>query len=197
MDYMLLHNNEPLYVHDCDNCEWLGSVEIYQNAAQFDLYACIRDTPRGVRGSLLARYGNDPEQNISYPVYEGNTAATSIWAQVAAAMANIPIDVSYFDNVSAAIPGTLLLYKHMKIVGDTCVAANSKLHRELLAPPKVGDPVYTNSGLKRDRIIASVDAWRFNKRDGRCAYTLTDSEKRMFTGAKIIHNGDAIWAPVL
>lgn len=47
------------YKHDCAKCNLIGH---YKN---YDVYTCAND--RG--GSLILRYGNEPIENRSYPIF--------------------------------------------------------------------------------------------------------------------------------
>lgn len=61
---------EPTYTHDCDVCEFLGSVEgpdPYRDdcpRTRWDLYYC----PSSSRGTILARDGNEGSEYLSCPL---------------------------------------------------------------------------------------------------------------------------------
>ena len=47
---------KTLFTHDCEECEWMGSYR------GFDLYVC---RPNVKCLSILARYGNEPNEYVS------------------------------------------------------------------------------------------------------------------------------------
>lgn len=54
---------EPHYEHDCDQCYFLMSI-ISQDKGKFDIYYCHKCDG----GTLLARFGNEPEAYSSWPI---------------------------------------------------------------------------------------------------------------------------------
>lgn len=192
--YMLMHNMKPVFKHDCDHCEFLGTIEIEHNAMIVDLYACLHERREGPQGSIIARYGNAPDQNISHCVHRGMIRTTSIWAQVAAVFSDLTVDASGVDY-RELMPGVPVRYNDMRITHcPVDVLTDSPLFRELIGAPKAGDPVYTNPGAPRTVTEVIKPLW--TKNDGRRIYHLRDSSKREFYGAKIIHDGNACWATV-
>jgi hypothetical protein len=53
---------EPRFVHDCDNCHFLGHYKSKQTGEDFDLYYCANS---GVYGTTLARFGNEGSEYAS------------------------------------------------------------------------------------------------------------------------------------
>lgn len=60
-------DTKPRFEHDCESCQFLGAVEL--KGEQFDAYACFCGMEEDV--SLIIRYGNSPEQNISGMICDG------------------------------------------------------------------------------------------------------------------------------
>lgn len=63
-------NSQPRYIHDCDNCLFLGCSK------EFDAYWC-QDSTSIAGGSVIARYGSEGPQYLSSPtliaLYAGDT----------------------------------------------------------------------------------------------------------------------------
>ncbi len=195
MRYMLMHNMTPVFKHDCDHCEFLGTIEIEHNGMTVDLYACLHDRRDGPDGSILARYGDEPNEYISHSVFRGYVSApTSVWAQVASIFADLSCDPRGVD-VSKFIPGIKLRFCDLRIVKNPVYAfTDSPLFRDLMADPEIGDLVYTRPGNQRTVTAVLGKKWKLNA--GRRVYHLRDNTEREFLGAKIINDEKTEWASV-
>ena len=190
MPYTLMHNMSPVFEHDCDHCEFLGTIEVVHNAMIVDLYACLHNKKAGPDGSIIARYGNKPEENISHPVFRGMICSKSIWAQVASVFADLDFD-TFGYGADKLLPGIGLRYD--KNSHFSCrILSDSPLFRALMSEPQIGDPVYTNPG--EPRTVAEVIGKVWRSPDGRRKYKLRDNTGREFLGLKVIHNNEAIWS---
>ena len=65
---MIIPDMNPKYVHDCDNCTFLGR-HIYGKVS-YDLYVCVGKTPDVVAkySDVVARYSDRPSDYSSFPV---------------------------------------------------------------------------------------------------------------------------------
>lgn len=62
MSYIAPEFNAPIHTHDCDCCTYLGSDHAFFAPETFDFYLC-----KGIEETLIARYGSEPQENISLP----------------------------------------------------------------------------------------------------------------------------------
>lgn len=62
-------DNMPIFLHDCDNCKFLGRFNTTFGNERYDLYAC--EQPYDEPTMFVARYGNDENEYMasSHNVY--------------------------------------------------------------------------------------------------------------------------------
>lgn len=60
------HETEPLFVHDCPNCTFLGHVTHEDTVG--DAYYCDHQTSPRYMGSVVWRIGDDGWEYCSFPV---------------------------------------------------------------------------------------------------------------------------------
>lgn len=60
-----------LFTHDCDHCVFLGPF--FQGGKRYDLYFAGH-SEHAAGQAVIARYGNAPEENSSWPVRSAETA---------------------------------------------------------------------------------------------------------------------------
>jgi len=53
-------NTNPIWIHDCDNCEFLGTL-----FKKYDFYICEKSSNKKQYVSYIIRYGNDGPEYIS------------------------------------------------------------------------------------------------------------------------------------
>jgi hypothetical protein len=79
-DIRTVDTEKPFFFHDCDRCEFLGGVNLntlLNGYRRFDIYVCSSTQGHNL-DSILARYGNNGPEYLSYILGALNTKPVNL-----------------------------------------------------------------------------------------------------------------------